>query len=467
MSVKGRSKAYALTAAFFIVVILFGTTTLTGDPLGMTTVGIDPPSQMVSAGDTFTVNVSCVPGQPINAFELKLSFDASLLQANSVTQGNIFDGYTTIFNPCTIDNTTGTILYIYSLIIGPGNVSDPGTFVTISFTAKNASGTSSLDIDDVGVTDEAGYISIVVSDGSITVQGTQNGNPPEGGGGSPGGGGYIPPVVVDDGNTAPETPVKPSGPTFVEIGLEYLYMSSTVDVDGDRIRFRFDWGDENYSDWSEFVASNTPVLTSHSWTIISTYEVKVIAQDENGLNSSWSRPLNVNVSKAVLGEVPPVANFDIPSNVSVNQTIVFNASSSFDEDGVIVSYYWDFGDGENDSGVSPSHVYKDSGKYNVTLVVTDNNGNTYSKSIIVNITSNSEAEDKQGIIPFNLGIVIFGFVIAIFVCLTIVVRASVKLFLSTHHIHLFSHARIFNRANRIKKIDVKIKKLKKSIQKVT
>ena len=66
----------------------------------------------------------------------------------SETEGDIFDDYTTFFNPGTIDNNAGTIVDIYDLIMGSGNVTDTGTFVTISFTAKDASGTSSLDIYD-------------------------------------------------------------------------------------------------------------------------------------------------------------------------------------------------------------------------------------------------------------------------------------------------------------------------------
>ena len=443
-----------------VVIILFGTISVAGDEID-TIISIDPSSQTVSAEDTFDVNVSCVPGQAVKAFEFKLSFNPSLLQANSVTEGDIFDGYTTFFNPGTIDNTAGTIVDVYSLIIGPGNVSDNGTFVTISFTAKTISGTSSLDIYDVGVTDETGYISINVSDGAVTVQGTGGGSPPGGGGG------YIPPAGGDnDGNNAPETPMVPFGPAFVEMGVEYVYTSSTVDVDGDQIRFRFDWDDGNFSDWSEFVASNTSISMSHSWATVSTFGVRVIAQDENGSNSSWSLPLNVTVSQADLGGEPPVADFEMPSNISVNQTIVFDASDSFDEDGVIVSYHWDFGDGENGSSMIADHVYKNPGQYNVTLVVTDNNGNTNSKSIIITVVSEAE-EDEQGITPFGLGIVIFGSTMTVLVCLVVVFSGKIRLFLSARGGHPVSHVGIFDKSNRIKKIDAKIEKIKKMNNRIT
>ncbi|UCD13473.1 MAG: hypothetical protein JSW60_07940, partial [Thermoplasmatales archaeon] len=241
-----ETKWKALSIINVWILILVGVTIVAADE-GDTTVSIDPSGQTVSADDTFDVNVSCVPSQPVKAFEFRLSFNPSLLQANSVTEGDIFEGYTTFFNPGTIDNNAGTIVDVYGLIVGQGNVSVNGSFVTISFTAKDSSGTSSVYIADVGVTDESGYIPIEVSEGSVTVQGTS-------GGGPPGGGGYVPPAG-GDGNNAPDTPMTPSGPIFVEVGVEYVYTSSTVDVDGDQVRFRFDWGDGDLSNWSEFVAS--------------------------------------------------------------------------------------------------------------------------------------------------------------------------------------------------------------------
>ncbi|MFW6121389.1 MAG: PKD domain-containing protein [Petrotogales bacterium] len=265
-------------------------------------------------------------------------------------------------------------------------------------------------------------------------------------------------------NNPPETPVKPSGPTSIEVGVEYQYSSSTFDVDGDQIRYKFDWGD-GHSNWSEFVASNNSLAMSHSWSSVSTYKVRVIAQDENGLNSSWSLPLNVTVSQAGLEDEIPVADIAVPSNLSTNKTIVFNASGSFDEDGIIVSYQWDFGDGENGSGITPSHVYENPGEYTVTLLVIDNNGNTYSKSMIITVTSEVEEEskDKHGIVPFNLGMVFFGCGIAILVCLAVFFRGNLKSFWSAHGVHLLSPWKIWNTRKKIEKIEAKIEEQKKKM----
>ena len=72
---------------------------------------------------------------------------------------------------------------------------------------------------------------------------------------------------------------------------------------------------------------------------------------------------------------PPVASFSFsPDNPVVNQAITFDASSSYDPDGYIVSYNWTFGDGTNGTGMIINHSYSSAGNYTVTLTVSDNEG---------------------------------------------------------------------------------------------
>ena len=71
----------------------------------------------------------------------------------------------------------------------------------------------------------------------------------------------------------------------------------------------------------------------------------------------------------------PVASFAV--NVLAGPaplTVIFNALSSYDSDGVILTYSWDYGDGSTDSGDEVSHTYATEGSYTVTLEVTDNGG---------------------------------------------------------------------------------------------
>ncbi len=57
-------------------------------------------------------------------------------------------------------------------------------------------------------------------------------------------------------------------------------------------------------------------------------------------------------------------------------TVDFDASPSTSNGSTIVSYAWDFGDGQTETGVAPSHTYNASGGYQVQLTVTDDQGAT-------------------------------------------------------------------------------------------
>ncbi|MCH8473874.1 MAG: S8 family serine peptidase [Opitutales bacterium] len=72
---------------------------------------------------------------------------------------------------------------------------------------------------------------------------------------------------------------------------------------------------------------------------------------------------------------PPEASFTLsPQSGEAPLTVQFDASDSFDSDGTIESYHWDFGDGFTGSGVQTSHDYAMPGVYEVLLEVTDNDG---------------------------------------------------------------------------------------------
>lgn len=135
-----------------------------------TLVQLSPASRTVSAGQTFTITIACTPGQSIKSYELKLSFNPTLVHANSVTEGTIFTGYETFFNDGTINNTVGTIVDVYGLILGAGGTSNPGSLVTVSFTAQAASGSTQLSLYDVGITNDTSYVPITVTNGTVILR---------------------------------------------------------------------------------------------------------------------------------------------------------------------------------------------------------------------------------------------------------------------------------------------------------
>jgi hypothetical protein len=83
-----------------------------------------------------------------------------------------------------------------------------------------------------------------------------------------------------------------------------------------------------------------------------------------------------------LANQPPVANFSYSID---DRTVYVDASSCYDVDGYIVSFNWSFCDGTNAEGEILNHIYQQYGAYDVTLTVTDDDGNHAIKSENISI----------------------------------------------------------------------------------
>jgi len=85
------------------------------------------------------------------------------------------------------------------------------------------------------------------------------------------------------------------------------------------------------------------------------------------------------VSSCSLLNQSPVASI-VASSLNGNSplTITFDATNSYDPDGSITTYAWDFGDGAEDTGATPTHTFTSTTvrTFTVTLTVTDNSGAT-------------------------------------------------------------------------------------------
>ncbi len=74
----------------------------------------------------------------------------------------------------------------------------------------------------------------------------------------------------------------------------------------------------------------------------------------------------------------------------------FDASRSYDPDGTIKSYCWDFADGNTGVGLVTTHRYEKPGQYNVTLTVTDNQSE--SDTIVNSLTVGKEIGCGTGLL---------------------------------------------------------------------
>jgi hypothetical protein len=149
-----------LPVLFPLVVGLLVPCMASADPA--TAVMVEPASKVVGIGDT-----------DIAGAQFNLSFDASAITGNAVTEGNLLKqgGAPTYFMPGTISNAAGTITNVAGATAIPGaSVSGQGTFATVSFTAGTTVGTSALDLTSMIVGNLQGQsVAITVSDGSVTI----------------------------------------------------------------------------------------------------------------------------------------------------------------------------------------------------------------------------------------------------------------------------------------------------------
>ena len=151
--------------------------------------------------------------------------------------------------------------------------------------------------------------------------------------------------------------------------------SESKDPDG-RIDF-YRW---NFGDGTSEILDISP---THSYVEADTYEVTLTVIDDNG--SSDMATTTVTISDSTFNQ-EPVANVGGPYSGNVDNIVSFNGSSSYDNDGAISSYSWDFGDGSSGTGQTTMHIYTSEGNYTVTLTVTDNDGSTDTASNTVVIS---------------------------------------------------------------------------------
>ena len=99
-------------------------------------------------------------------------------------------------------------------------------------------------------------------------------------------------------NEPPTRPTRPDGITSGKIGKPCTYTTKATDPNGHEIRYGWDWnGDMTVDKWTDYFDSGLKIECNHSWEKKGDYTIRVIAKDECGLQSEWSDPLTINITK--------------------------------------------------------------------------------------------------------------------------------------------------------------------------
>ncbi len=162
------------------------------------------------------------------------------------------------------------------------------------------------------------------------------------------------------------------------IPLDILFdAGASYDLDGTIVDYEWDFDGDEIFDYS----TGMNPTTSRNYPITGDYKCTVRVTDNGGSSATATitvfpdAPPEAFIAADVTeGEVPLVVNFD--------------ASASYDPDGTVEKYEWDWeGDGvfDYDSGSSPlaSHKYREGGVYPSAVRITDDDGSTDVASVTI------------------------------------------------------------------------------------
>jgi len=136
--------------------------------------------------------------------------------------------------------------------------------------------------------------------------------------------------------------------------------SGSQGVESSIVSYRWDFGDG---------ATTETATAVHTFEEKGFYNVVLTVTDAEGLIGAEAEVIHV------LNRIPH-ADFRIsPFGAPRDYPVQFDASESYDPDGEIVSYLWDFGDGVTAEGMNVEHIFpRQQTEYLVTLTVVDDDG---------------------------------------------------------------------------------------------
>ncbi len=179
--------------------------------------------------------------------------------------------------------------------------------------------------------------------------------------------------ISDDSSSPPNIPDTPIGLTEGEVGVSYNYITSTIDPDGDMVRYGWEYtGDNTVEKWTNFYISDSTCSIQLVFDDPGTYSLRVMAEDEYGEQSDWSQALVVIIEyETFFVDAGGPYEGNIMEDVEFDSTITGGVQP--------YEFLWDYGDGNtSNDDPHPTHNYGNAGNYTVILTVTDTENDTAS-----------------------------------------------------------------------------------------
>ncbi len=158
------------------------------------------------------------------------------------------------------------------------------------------------------------------------------------------------------------------------------------DADGEIVAYAWDFNGDD-------VIDSTDAFTEHVFSSPGTFNVSLTVTDNSDNSDTFIRAILVDVdptppSSPPSSFQPPVADFAyMPIQPTAGELVLFNGTFSWDFDGEIVAYSWDFNnDGSPDANTAVAeHFFPSPGTITVSLTVTDDSGASDTLSIPIEV----------------------------------------------------------------------------------
>lgn len=184
-----------------------------------------------------------------------------------------------------------------------------------------------------------------------------------------------------DRNQAPTANINSDyvrGPAPLTVNFD---AGQSTDPEGEALTYHWNFG--NGSEGNSSTAMQ--IYSAGSYTVTLAVTDSVGKTDSESVTLIVDEPVSTN-------EAPVAKATAAPTSVNVDQNIVFDGSSSTDDAGII-SYEWDFGNGDKAQGAVVNYAYTDAGTHYIQLVVTDAEGSKGSVSTMVEVIQPNRAPE--------------------------------------------------------------------------
>jgi len=158
-----------------------------------------------------------------------------------------------------------------------------------------------------------------------------------------------------------------TGPRIGYVNQSLIFSAHySYDPDGILIGYRWDFENDGLFD-TEWMKE---IFITHSYSNPGNYTIKIQVKDDD--QATGVTQFIITIIRLTAPLQLPTAQANGPYQAYANQTITFHSNDSYDPDGIIMNYTWDFGDKTLSYEQNPVHIYTQPGNYIAILTVRDN-----------------------------------------------------------------------------------------------